>query len=160
MLKFIRNYHGDIQPMSTLTLSFDERARSRQRVELDNGTQAGLFLSRGTILQHDDLLQAESTEVVKIVAAQETVSTAKISDLLLLARCSYHLGNRHVPLQITAEFIRYQHDHVLDEMLKGLGIVVTVEQAPFEPEAGAYGGQGDSHSHHHSHEGDEHNHAH
>jgi urease accessory protein len=66
-------------------------------------------------------------------------------DAWQLARASYHLGNRHVALQIGRGWVRYQHDHVLDDMVRGLGLTVTIEQAPFEPEAGAYGG---AHTHH------------
>ncbi len=135
----------------SLTLTFDQRSKSRLKVVLDNGLQAGLFLTRGVILQQGDLLQAETGEVVEVVAAKETVSTVYVDNPLMIARTCYHLGNRHVALQITAEFIRYQHDHVLDDMVRGLGLEVTVEQAAFEPEAGAYGG-GHNHGHGHSHQ--------
>ena len=64
---------------------------------------------------------------------------------------SYHLGNRHVPLQIAPGRLRYQHDHVLDDMVRGMGLEVTVEEAPFEPEPGAYGGHHTSHGHGHRH---------
>ena len=136
----------------TLTLDYDRRTRSRQKVELDNGEPAGLFLSRGSILAQGQRLLAQSGEVVEIRAARETVSTVSVDDELLMARACYHLGNRHVPLQITAGFIRYQHDHVLDAMVIGLGLNVAVEEAAFEPEAGAYDSGGQHHSHHaHSH---------
>jgi urease accessory protein len=79
-----------------------------------------------------------------------------------MARVCYHLGNRHVPLQIEPEWVRYQHDHVLDEMVIGLGAEVTSETAAFEPEAGAYGGSSSGHSHaghsHGHHHPDEHRH--
>lgn len=99
-------------------------------------------------LQHGDVLQGDQGELIRVQAAPETVSTLTCDDPWLLARACYHLGNRHVPVQIMQGMIRYQHDHVLDEMLHGLGLHVVVEQAPFEPEAGAYGG-GHSHSHDH-----------
>jgi len=86
---------------------------------------------------------------VQVLAAPERVSTVRCADPLLLARAAYHLGNRHVPLQIEAGFLRYQHDHVLDEMVRGLGLEVLIEQAPFEPEAGAY--QSAPHGHAHDH---------
>ncbi|MOA31878.1 Urease accessory protein UreE [compost metagenome] len=85
--------------------------------------------------------------MVQVIAASETVSTMHCCDPLQLARACYHLGNRHVPLQIAADFVRYQHDHVLDDMLRGFGLEVQLEQAPFEPEAGAYQSGGHSHSH-------------
>lgn len=141
------------QEIATLTLPYERRIISRQRVSLDNGTDAGLFLTRGTILHDDDCLQAETGEVIKVKAAKETVSTLYCNDSLMLARACYHLGNRHVPLQISTNLLRYQHDHVLDDMLHGLGLHVTVEEASFQPEAGAYGG-----GHGHSHADDTHQH--
>lgn len=154
MLEFIEVVPaGSDSPSVTLTLSMEQRVRSRQKVVLDNGVEAGLFLPRGTILNRDDVLKAKSGELVCIVAADESVSTVYEDDPLKLARASYHLGNRHVPLQIGTGFVRYQHDHVLDDMVIGLGLKVTAEQAAFEPEAGAYGGShGHAHSHSHSHE--------
>jgi len=134
-----------------LTLTFDQRSRSRQKVMLDNGLEAGLFLTRGSVLQQGDLLLAETGEVVEVLAAKESVSSVYVDDPLMIARTCYHLGNRHVALQITAAFIRYQHDHVLDDMVRGLGLEVTVENAAFEPEAGAYGGHSHAHGHNHSH---------
>ena len=68
-----------------------------------------------------------------------------------LLRAAYHLGNRHVALQIGAGWVRYQHDHVIDEMVKGLGLDVQVEDTPFEPEAGAYGGHAALMGHAHPH---------
>jgi urease accessory protein len=95
--------------------------------------------------------------VIEIGAADETVSTVHSAQPRALARAAYHLGNRHVALQVGAGWLRYSHDHVLDEMLQGLGLAVTVEEAPFEPEAGAYHADGEAeHAHsqshpHHSH---------
>lgn len=134
---------------ATLSLPIDQRIKSRQKVTLDDGREAGLFLPRGKVLRGGDLLQSTDGLVVQVCAAAETVSTIYCDDTLAMARACYHLGNRHVPLQITVGWVRYQHDHVLDEMVTGLGLKVTVEQAPFEPEAGAY--QGKAHAHAHSH---------
>ncbi|MDN7142425.1 urease accessory protein UreE [Pseudomonas sp. JQ170] len=132
----------------TVTLSLDTRIKSRVRVTLDDGREAGLMLERGQLLRGGELLAAElGGEVIRVLAAAEQVSTVRCADPLLLARASYHLGNRHVPLQIEAGFVRYQHDHVLDEMVRGLGLEVLVEQAPFEPEAGAYQSAPHSHGH-------------
>jgi len=83
-----------------------------------------------------------------VLAAKETVSAVRCDDPLLYARACYHLGNRHVQLQIDANRLAYLHDHVLDEMLEGLGLTVTAEEACFEPEPGAYGA---AHGHHHAH---------
>ena len=133
---------------ATLSLPIKDRIKSRIKVALDDGREAGLFLPRGEILRYGDLLQSEEGLVVKICAAPETVSTVTSDCTHALARASYHLGNRHVPLQIERDYLRYQHDHVLDEMVIGLGLSVTVEEAPFEPEAGAYKSAAGHHHHH------------
>ena len=148
MLNFDKIVSDEHTLYDSLTLSFDQRVKSRQKVVLDKGESAALFLPRGTILKQGDKIKASSGEVVQILAADESVSTVYLKDPVLMARACYHLGNRHVALQISSEFIRYQHDHVLDDMLRGLTLSVDVEQAPFEPEAGAYHGDGHGHSHH------------
>ncbi|MGV6859549.1 MAG: urease accessory protein UreE [bacterium] len=156
MLKLIEKCHADTPSSTTVTLPLDQRVKSRLRVTLEDGRDAGIFLPRGETLNNGDCLRSESGEVVKVVAADETVSTASCHDPLLLARACYHLGNRHVPLQIEEGRLCYQHDHVLDDMLRGLGLPVMVEKAPFEPEPGAYGGSssGGHHHHHHTHDAD------
>lgn len=133
---------------ATVTLPLDQRIKSRLRVTLDDGRDAGVFLNRGDTLKHGDYLRSEEGEIVQVVAANETVSTVSCDDPLLLARACYHLGNRHVPLQIATGKLCYQHDHVLDDMLRGLGLTVATAQAPFEPEPGAYGGSAAGHDHH------------
>ncbi len=137
-------------PATTLTLPLERRIRSRQRVVLDNGAEAGVFLERGQMLRDGDLLGSEDGLVVRVRAAAEPVSEVRCADPLLLARACYHLGNRHVPLQIGDRLVRYPHDHVLDDMLIGLGLQPSFTQAPFEPEPGAYGGSAQSHSHAHA----------
>lgn len=134
---------------TTLSLPIDQRIKSRLKVTLDDGQEAGLFLPRGQVLRNGDLLQSTEGLVIQVQAAPEKVSTVHSEDAHSLARVAYHLGNRHVPLQITATWVRYQHDYVLDQMVVGLGLDVSVENAPFEPEAGAY--KSASHGHHHSH---------
>ncbi len=134
---------------TTLTLDLASRVKSRLRATLDDGQEVGLYLERGQVLQNGDLLTNANGFVVRVVAANEVVSTVRCTDPLLLARASYHLGNRHVAVQINSGKLRYLHDHVLDDMLIGLGLDVTVEQAPFEPESGAYGSAGSHHHHEH-----------
>ena len=129
-----------------LVLPFDLRQKSRLRARVESGAEVGLFLERGIVLRGGDLLLAEDGTVIEVVAAPETVSTVRDNDPTLLLRAGYHLGNRHVPVEIGNGWLRYGHDHVLDAMVRGMGLTVVVEQAPFEPEAGAYGGG-------HSHEG-------
>lgn len=135
-------------PDTRVTLPIDQRVRSRLRVVLDDGREAGLFLPRGTLLRGGDLLGSDEGLVVEVVAATESVSTIKSTDQILLTRAAYHLGNRHVPLQVEPLWLRYLHDHVLDEMLRKMGLEVVVEEAPFEPEAGAYEQAAEGHHHH------------
>lgn len=137
-----------------LTLPLHSRIKSRLRVTLDNGQEAGLFLPRGTTLKDGDLLGGENGINVLVKAADEALSCVVSKDPHLIARACYHLGNRHVSIQIEPGRVSYLHDHVLDDMLRGLGLEVTLTQAPFEPEPGAYGGsaeKGHSHSHGHGH---------
>lgn len=136
-------------PDGYLSLPIDSRIKSRLKVMLDDGRNAGLFLPRGHILRGGEQLTSECGLTVEVKAAPETVSTVYCEDLLLLTRVAYHLGNRHVPLQVEAGWVRYQHDYVLDEMVEGLGAKVTTEKQPFEPEGGAYGGRSGGHHHHH-----------
>ena len=140
-----------------LVLPFDLRSRSRFRAHLVGGEEVGVVLARGQILRGGDRLLADDGRVIEIASAPESVSTVRASDARLLARVAYHLGNRHVALQLGDGWLRYSHDHVLDEMVRGLGAAVEAEQAPFEPEAGAYHAQGHSHAPAHSHE---HGHSH
>lgn len=146
MLLFCERLEESAEPFTTLTLSFEKRQKSRQRVVLDNGQQAGLQLMRGIILRGGDLLVSEDKKIVRINAAKEKVSTVFSVNQLQLMRACYHLGNRHVPLQIFDQGVRYQQDHVLDEMIEHLGLSVQHEIATFEPEGGAFS----RHSHHHA----------
>lgn len=126
-----------------LVLPFELRQKSRLRTALSTGEEVGLTLERGYILRGGDQLMADDGRVVEIVAASERVSVVSSDDPLQLARAAYHLGNRHVSVQIGQGWLRYLHDHVLDDMVRGLGLPVAQETLPFEPEAGAYSG----HSH-------------
>ncbi|MCE7761238.1 urease accessory protein UreE [Pseudomonas putida] len=144
---------GALAVSGTVTLDVDSRIKSRLRVTLDDGREAGLMLERGHLLRGGELLaDAEGSQLIRVLAAPEAVSTVRCADAHLLARAAYHLGNRHVPLQIEPGLLRFQHDHVLDDMLRGLGLTVEAEQAPFEPEAGAYQSAPHGHSHSHGHD--------
>jgi urease accessory protein len=139
-------------PGDSLTLTFDDRRKSRQRIVLDSGKAAALLLPRGTVLRQGDFLRADDGTIVAVNAAPETLSVAVTDDRLLLARVAYHLGNRHLPVEITATGLQYQHDHVLDAMVRRLGLAIRVQEGPFQPEGGAYGG-GHGHDHDHDHDG-------
>ncbi len=141
----------------SITLTFRDRRKSRLRTVLDDGTEAALVLARGTVLRDGDGLAADDGSVVRVRAARELVSRATTTDPLLLTRAAYHLGNRHVPLQIESGGLSYEHDHVLDDLATHLGLDVTVAQMPFEPEAGSYAPvhhHDDHHDHDHDHDDD------
>jgi urease accessory protein len=143
----------------SLTLAFELRRRARLRARLDSGAEVGLLLERGSSLKHGDRLASRDGQlIVEIRARAELLSTVEVADRLLLTRAAYHLGNRHVPLQIEPGRLSYQHDHVLDGLLHELGLHVQVVERPFEPEPGGYSGHG--HGHEHEHEHDEHGHHH
>ena len=151
MLEIIERIQECTDASSTsLTLPFEQRQKSRLRVTLDNGMEAALILERGAVLRHGDLLRATNGQVVEVRAASEMVSVVSESNALLLSRVCYHLGNRHVALQIGAGWLRYLRDHVLDDMVRSLGLSVEHKEAPFEPEAGAYKNN-DRHRHTHTH---------
>ncbi|GLT24539.1 urease accessory protein UreE 2 [Zoogloea oryzae] len=141
-------YTGDAAPTARLTLDFDARTKSRLRTQLEDGEEVGLFLPRGTILRGGDRLLAADGRIVEVVAAPEDLIEARCADAFALARAAYHLGNRHVAVQVGAGWLRIQADHVLETMLTGLGAEVASLTAPFEPEAGAY-----AHGHHHAERG-------
>jgi urease accessory protein len=139
----------DLSP--TLNLTRDQRGRARLRAMMSDGREVAILLPRGGALRDGDGLGSVDGLRVRVCAAAETLSRVECTDPLALARACYHLGNRHVALQIEPGQVSYLHDHVLDAMLAGLGLKVRVVTAPFEPEPGAYGGQG--HGHSHGHEG-------
>ena len=158
MIELIEKVEGVSEITDTLTLPYDLRQKSRQRVELDSGREAAVLLPHGSRLFEGDRLRTSEGELVQVRAAPERLSTVRTDDPVRLARACYHLGNRHVSLQIGAGWLRYQPDHVLDDMVRSLGLSVVRESAPFEPERGAYHGHGtradhshDSSSHAHSH---------
>ena len=128
-----------------LSLPFELRQKSRLRTKLASGEEAGLFLEHGSILRGGDCLRAIDGRIVLVVAADEALMQAQCTTPLELGRAAYHLGNRHVPVQIGERWLRFQADEVLAQMLRGLKASVSEVTAPFEPEAGAYAG-----GHHHS----------
>lgn len=145
MLRIVEKLPAPQPATASMTLPFDVRQRSRFKAVLDDGREAGVFLPRGGVLRGGDCLLADQGTVVRVQAAAEAVSTVCADDARALAEAAYHLGNRHVAVQIGAGWLRYAHDHVLDEMIVALGLQVRREQAPFEPLGGAYAG----HSHNH-----------
>ena len=135
-------YTGDAAPTARLTLDFDARTKSRLRTRLASGAEVGLFLPRGTILRGGDRLLASDGRVVAVVSAPEELLEVRCATSIELARAAFHLGNRHVAVQVGrdagGDWLRIQADYVLEGMLVGLGALVSSLRAPFEPEAGAY----------------------
>jgi urease accessory protein len=125
-------------------LTFDARSKSRLLLRLDNGEQGALVVERGRLLRGGERVQLEDGRYVEIVAIDESLLEAASGDPLLIAKAAYHLGNRHVAVQFVGGGLRFLADHVLGDMVAGLGLTVTALNAPFEPEGGAYG-------HHHAH---------
>jgi urease accessory protein len=134
-------FHG------TLVLPFEQRQKSRLRTRLASGEEVGIFLERGTILRGGDYLRGdEDDRVVKVQAAEEQLMEVRAPHAQALARAAYHLGNRHTPIEVRDDGLRFAADHVLAEMLRGLGVAVTSLSAPFEPEPGAYAAGHHAHS--------------
>ena len=140
MLTLIRRCEPVAKPYGELVLPFDLRIKSRLRTRLASGEEAVLRTERGAVLRGGEYLSAEDGRVVLIVAAPEQVMHVSCANQFELTRAAYHLGNRHVPVEIGDGYLRIAADHVLGEMLLGLGANVEELQAPFEPESGAYGG--------------------
>ncbi len=129
-----------------LVLPYELREKSRLRATLISGEEVALFTVRGTVLRHGDLLKGDDGRIIKITAATEATCRVTCDGSQALLRCAFHLGNRHTQAEVGDGFLRIRRDPVLKDMLIGLGASVTDEQAPFEPESGAYGG-------HHHHDG-------
>lgn len=131
--------HQELKPNFTLFLTAEERKRSQQRLSLDNGTIINLKLPRGTILKEGDILQTEKGDIfLEIKAKSESVMTVISDNYLDLIKAAYHLGNRHIPLEIKTNYLRFNSDLVLEKMLIQLGLKVKQETQPFYPEIGAY----------------------
>jgi urease accessory protein len=157
-----------------LKLPFEARQKSRLRTKLASGEEVGLMLPRGDILRGGDLVIASDGRVIEIISQEEKILHVEAESPQALAKVAYHLGNRHVPVQVGENFLRIAEDHVLEEMLRKLGAKVSEMEAPFEPEAGAYAGGrhqhdemghgGKIHDHHddhgHGHDHDHHDHDH
>jgi urease accessory protein len=123
-----------------IVLSFEQRQKSRLRAKLESGEEVALSLPRGNVLRGGDVVSTTDGRAIEVVAAPEKLLHIESTSL---AKIAYHLGNRHVPVQVGEAFLRIAEDHVLESMLRGLGARVSHVEAPFEPEAGAYG-------HHHA----------
>jgi urease accessory protein len=164
-LKIARSAYK-VEVKGQLKLPFDSRQKSRLRTKLVSGEEVALMLPRGEILRGGDLVTASDGRVIEVLAEPEKLLHIESGEL---AKIAYHLGNRHVPVQVGKDFLRIAADHVLAEMVKKLGAKVSEVEAAFEPEAGAYAGGhhqhdemghgGKIHDHHRDHDHD-HGHVH
>lgn len=152
----------------TDTVILDHQARHRRRIVMtgEKGTQFLLDLDKASVLDHGDALKLEDGRLVQVEAAPESLIEVRTSSPLRLLKAAWHLGNRHVPAEITEEAIYFAEDHVLLEMVRGLGAIATPVVRPFRPEKGAYEaaeahGHGGHDHHGHDHHGhDHHGHDH
>ncbi len=140
-----------------LVLPYELRENSRLRTTLASGEEVAIFTQRGTVLRNNDLLSSDDGMIVQIISAPEPTYRITCDGPNNLLRCAFHLGNRHTLTEVGDGFLRIYQDRVLKEMLEGLGATVVEEDAPFEPESGAYSGGG---HHHHGEDHDHHGHSH
>ena len=133
----------------TVVLDFDDRHRRRMAMMGTRGFEFLLDLENAVALRGGDALLLEDGRLIEVVAAPEALIEIRGADPLHLVRLAWHLGNRHLPVQLLSDRIRIRADHVIQEMVEGLGGHVDTVEAPFDPEAGAYAG---GHQHHHQHD--------
>ena len=138
MIKITQRYQGTDEPSHTLSMTYQERTKGRIRVMSQNGTDFGLFLERGHPLKHGEHLISDDGIVVRVNAQPEALIEAYCEDWGTFARCCYHLGNRHVPIEIHALKLFIQQDSVLENMLQHLGMRTQPIHKGFHPEQGAY----------------------
>ena len=138
----------------SLTLDFDQRHRRRFRLAADQGDDILLDFPEAVAMADGDGLQLEDGRWLKVLAAAEDIVEIRHEDTLQLMRIAWHLGNRHLPTEIRDRILLIRPDHVIEDMLRGLGADLKVVQSAFQPEGGAYG-----HGHHHQHHDGEHHHG-
>jgi urease accessory protein len=152
-----------VKRAATVELDWDVRQKSRFDCTDSRGRQLGVFLARGTAVRGGDVLVAEDGSLVKVIAAPQPVLVVthcnEHGTPFDLTRAAYHLGNRHVPIELKPDHLKIEPDHVLADMLRAMHLIVNEASAAFEPEGGAYASH-DSHAHAaHSH-GHDHSHEH
>jgi urease accessory protein len=145
---------------SSVSLDWDVRQKSRFETTDSLGRTLGVFLSRGTVIRGGDVLVAEDGSLIQVNAAPQEVlriTTCTVHGSPFdLTRAAYHLGNRHVPIELKPDHLKIEPDHVLAEMLRAMHMTVHTVQEAFEPEGGAYSSDGHHHGHDHAH----HDHGH
>ena len=145
---------------TSITLDWDVRQKSRFESTDSAGRQVGVFLQRGQVVRGGDVLVGEDGSLLKVLAAPQAVlritHCSQHGTPFDLTRAAYHLGNRHVPIELQTDHLKIEPDHVLADMLRAMHLIVHEVQDRFEPENGAYGEHGGGHHH----QGDDHGHAH
>ena len=155
-----------LQRAATVELDWDVRQKSRFAATDSQGRELAIFLPRGQAVRGGDVLVAEDGSLIRAIAAPQRVlkitACATHGTAFDLVRAAYHLGNRHVPIELQPDHLKIEPDHVLADMLRSLHMTVGTADLPFEPEGGAYGGHvtNDGHSHHHHSHGAGHAHGH
>jgi urease accessory protein len=150
---------------TTVELDWDVRQKSRFDTTDSAGRSLGVFLPRGTLVRGGDVLLAEDGSLVRVIAAAQEVlritACAEHGSAFDLTRAAYHLGNRHVPIELKPDHLKIEPDHVLADMLRAMHMTVVTVHETFEPEGGAYGSHGSHGGHSHGHSADhDHPHAH
>ena len=140
---------------ATVELDWDVRQKSRFDTVDSQGRRIGVFLPRGTAVRGGDVLVAEDGSLIKVIAAPQAVLVithcTQHGTPFDLTRAAYHLGNRHVPIELKPDHLKIEPDHVLAAMLRSMHLIVREADEAFEPEGGAYGAHGGSHGHDHGH---------
>jgi len=150
-MRATRTSDADGEPVGVVTLAYDERYRRRGLLRTDAGEEILLDLAEAVELRDGAALVLEDGRQVLIRAAPERLTEVRGADPRHLLRLCWHLGNRHLPVQVEADRLLIRHDHVLEEMLIRLGATLQSVTEPFQPEGGAYG-HGRTHGHSHSHD--------
>lgn len=144
----------------TVVLGFDDRHRRRMVMTGTRGLEFLLDLKEAVALRGGDALVLEDGRLIEVVAAPEPLVEIRGTDPHHLVRVAWHLGNRHLPTQIVGKGLRIRRDHVIEDMVRGLGARVVAIEAPFDPEGGAYAGGGHAAHGHDHHDHDRHDHGH
>ena len=149
-----------LQRAATVELDWDVRQKSRFDATDSQGRRLGVFLPRGTLVRGGDVLVAEDGSMIRVIAAPQPVLVvthcSEHGSAFDLLRAAYHLGNRHVPIELKPDHLKMEPDHVLADMLRSMHLIVQEARSAFEPEGGAYGAQaaqqqGHDHGHDHGH---------
>ena len=144
------------------SVSLDHEGRHRRRIVLkgEKGLEFLLDLDKATVLNDGDAVKLEDGSLVLIKAAPQTLLEVRAENPLRLLKTAWHIGNRHTPCEITADALYLEDDHVLAEMIRGLGCSTLIVSRPFHPERGAYDDHGHAHGHSHDHHDHSHSHSH